>query len=223
MFVYNMCVCLLFRFGHVEEIWVYKEPGKPVVEKLKSQTSNTREYVVDINNPNKLHCHDSKDVDRLIDEKNLKCKQCDTPCISMSNLRRHVIAHLGWKRYKCCLCNYVCYDKSRCSRHCKMSHDVKLTSLNFSEYVYDLKKVATRIRADKRTNTIRSAKNRPKGEEEDIYQKPKMTLSTRGSSQSPKVVKNDTQSDTIVTSGEKKNLDLLHTARLGLSKALKDK
>lgn len=206
----------LYRFGHIEEIWVYKEPGKPIVEKLKSQTSNTREYVIDANNPSKLHCHNSKDIDRLIDEKNLKCKQCDTPCISMSNLRRHVITHLGWKRYKCRLCPYMCYDKSRYGRHCKMSHDVKLTSLNFSEYVQDLKKEATKIRSDKRVNTLHSTKNK---QEENIYQKPKTTIVARANAASPKDIKVESNHS---ASAEKEE-NLLSKARMGLKNALKDK
>lgn len=219
------------RFGHIEEIWVYKEPGKPVVERSKAQTPqpkepisdhsnlakiNTREYVVDVAIPTKLHCHNSKDIDRLVDEKGLKCKQCDTPCNSMSNLRRHVITHLGWKRYKCRLCTYVCYDKSRCIRHCGMSHNVKLTEDNFMEYVIDLKKEATKIRADKRTNTIRSAKNKLQGLEADIYVKPKVAVGSRGVS--PKVAKSESK---VATSTPKSD-DLLKKARNSLEKALKD-
>lgn len=217
-----MCVHCSFRFGHMEEIWVYKEPGKPV-ERVKSQTHvNTREYVLDVDNPTKLHCHNSRDVDRLIDEKNLKCKQCDTPCMSISNLRRHVISHLGWKRYKCRLCTYTCYDKSRCSRHCRITHDEKLTSANFNQLVQDLKKEATKIRSNKRTNTIRSTKIQSANY--DLYQKPKSVFVTRTSGQSSKMGTADpSSSSNIVKDGLKEQGNLLSKARMGLTKALKEK
>lgn len=209
---------------------MYKEPGKPIIEKPKSHSPSprelvgdgsltklhTREYVVDVNIPTKLHCHNSKDVDKLIDEKSLKCKQCDTPCNSMSNLRRHVISHLGWKRYKCRMCPYVCYDKSRCSRHCLKSHTVKLTNTNFAEYVIDLKQEAIKIRADKRTNTIRSAKNRQQGLDDDIYVKPKVTLSSRGVS--PKATRSEPGLESSGTTSD----NLLKNARHRLERALKD-
>lgn len=160
------------RFAHVEEIWVYKEPGKPVIEKTKCVKN--REYVVDVTNPSKLQCHNTKDVDRLIDERKLKCRQCDTPCTSISNLRRHVIRHLGWKRYKCKHCRYTCYDMSYCRQHVLRAHGENLTSKNFDKYITDLKKEATKKRAAKRTNTLHKAKK--SSQDDDMYKKRKPSL-----------------------------------------------
>lgn len=170
------------RFAHVEEIWVYKEPGKPIVEKTKGVKN--REYVVDVKNPSKLQCHNSKDVDKLIDEKNLKCRQCETPCTSISNLRRHVIRHLGWKRYKCKHCAYTCYDMSYCRQHVLRAHDEKLTSKNFNRFIIDLKKEATKKRAAKRTSTLHKSK---KSSAEEEFKK----IKTPGSNTSGPKIKSE--------------------------------
>ncbi|KAL4217713.1 hypothetical protein ACF0H5_022454 [Mactra antiquata] len=151
----------------VEEIWVYKRPGKPVTT-LKIKGGN-REFVTDVSNPNKIVVHCTKEVNKLIDEENMKCKQCDCPCTSMSNLRRHVIRHLGWKRYKCKLCSFACYDLSHCRLHTSRHHQVALTKCNFDEMMTDLKREANALRSVKRRKTREKTKEH--ASDEDIYKK----------------------------------------------------
>lgn len=135
---------------------MYKDPGKPVVEKSKG--IRNREFVVDASNPGKFHYYNSTVVDKLIDEVNLKCKQCETPCSNISNLRRHVIRHLGWVRYKCKKCSFTCYDMSYCRQHTSRIHNTTLTSKNFDSFMTDLKREANWRRSAKRYKTLQQMK-----------------------------------------------------------------
>ena len=166
---------------------------------------------MDVTNPSKLHCHNSKDVDRLIDEKNLKCIQCETPCTSISNLRRHVIRHLGWKRYKCKHCTYTCYDMSYCRQHVLRAHDENLTNKNFDKFITDLKKEATKKRAAKRTNTLHKTKQNSLDEE--MYKKTRTNTTNQtdqGKVNSPIVSDSKTKTNQCASSKSLRSKDSQH-------------
>ena len=137
----------------VEEIWVEKEPGMPVVEKTKSN----RIYVMDTDRSSKLHCQDTRNIDSFVDEANLKCLKCDREFTSVSNMRQHVIRHLGWKRYQCKLCS-VCsyYNLSEIRMHLSRSHNIHAESEeSLKTFIKDLNKEAGKKRSDKRLKTIK--------------------------------------------------------------------
>ena len=137
----------------VEEIWVEKEPGMPVVEKTKSN----RIYVMDTDRSSKLHCQDTRNIDSFVDEANLKCLKCDREFTSVSNMRQHVIRHLGWKRYQCKLCS-VCsyYNLSEIRMHLSRSHNIHAESEeSMKTFIKDLNKEAGKKRSDKRLKTIK--------------------------------------------------------------------
>ncbi|XP_064597461.1 zinc finger protein 800-like [Liolophura sinensis] len=102
-------------------------------------------------------CQDSKIIDALIDENNLKCFHCGEAFANVSNIRRHVIRHLGWKRYRCKMCTYCSYNRSEMRRHLVKSHGMAVThitetSLDFC--ITDLSKGASRAKANKRRQTV---------------------------------------------------------------------
>lgn len=134
----------------VEEIWVGKTPGQPP-ETLKSN----RVFIInpDLRHKGRHICQESKIIDALIDENNLKCFHCGEAFANVSNIRRHVIRHLGWKRYRCKICTYCSYNRSEMRRHLVKLHGIAVThitetSLDFC--ITDLSKGASRAKASKR-------------------------------------------------------------------------
>ena len=140
----------------VQEIWVDKEPGMPVVEKTKSN----RIYVMDTDRSSKLYCQDKRNIDSFVDEGNLKCLRCDREFTSISNVRQHVIRHLGWKRYQCKMCSvFAYYNLSEARMHLSRSHSVHVESeADLKKYVKDLNKEAGKKRSNKRMKTIQKKK-----------------------------------------------------------------
>lgn len=144
------------KFVSVEEIWVDKKPGMPVTEKSKSN----RIYVMDTDRSNKLHCQDKINIDSFVDEDNLKCLRCDKEFSSVSNVRLHVIRHLGWKRYQCKLCSvYSSYNLSEVRLHLWRKHDIREKhDIDLQKHIIDLNKEAGKKRCSKRMKTIQKKK-----------------------------------------------------------------
>jgi len=126
--------------------------------------------VADPDNMSRLVCHQQKDVDKLIDKKNLVCLQCRMPYTKYGNLCAHVIGHLGWKRLKCKRCGFSCYERSRMHRHCTNVHGLKLKSETFHRYVIDLKLEGNKLLVKKRRKTAGKRKNESP---RNPYEKPK--------------------------------------------------
>ncbi|KAK3600105.1 hypothetical protein CHS0354_027024 [Potamilus streckersoni] len=137
----------------VEEIWVGKQPGRPV-EKIKSN----RIYVVDRSRTRKSLCQDQKKINAYIDDSNLRCLQCGMEFSHISNVRRHVIRHLGWKRYKCRMCRFSSYNLSECRMHLYRTHSLEMwhsTSSQVEKFVVNLNKEASKVRTMKKQATLR--------------------------------------------------------------------
>lgn len=134
----------------VEEIWVNKQPGKPP-EKVKSN----RIYVVEPKTSKPFsHCQDSKKINQLVDEVNLRCLECNMEFSSVSNVRRHVVRHLGWKRYKCKMCKFMSYNKSECNTHLYRTHSDRTRGFKANTFIVDLNKEASRLRNMKKQQTL---------------------------------------------------------------------
>ncbi|CAI9720189.1 serine-rich adhesin for platelets-like [Octopus vulgaris] len=65
---------------------------------------------------------DSEKILALIDTKSLKCLECSREFQKRSHLRRHIVRHLGLKRYKCKQCKFTSYDRSECRSHIERCH-----------------------------------------------------------------------------------------------------
>ena len=141
----------------VEEVWVGKEPGMPVTEKMKSN----RIYVMDTESSRRLHCQDKRNIDSFVDEDSMKCLRCEREFSSISNLRQHVIRHLGWKRYQCKTCTvFSCYNLSEARMHLSRSHGLHVeTDSDIPKYIKDLNKEAGKKRSTKRMKTIKKKKS----------------------------------------------------------------
>ena len=141
----------------IEEVWVGKEPGMPVTEKLKSN----RIYVMDTESSRRLHCQDKRNIDSFVDESNMKCLRCEREFSSISNLRQHVIRHLGWKRYQCKTCSvFSCYNLSEARMHLSRSHGIQVDmESDLPKYIKDLNKEAGKKRSTKRMKTIKRKRN----------------------------------------------------------------
>lgn len=152
----------------IEEIWVTKEPGKPlqsvkckktIIESPKKLKSS-RMYVVDPMKMEKPKCMDFSRINHLVDYTNNKCLQCGIEFPHISNLRRHAVRHLGWKRYKCKLCAYTGFNRSECNSHIKRRHAEKLisSSASLSSFIIDLNKKASKVRNKKKQSTLQKNK-----------------------------------------------------------------
>lgn len=84
---------------------------------------------------------DEAKIERMIDMKKLICLKCKKEYGSISNLRRHAVRHLGWRRYKCKLCKFTAYNKSECKTHLRKSHAKETSTLldyGLHPYIIDL-------------------------------------------------------------------------------------
>ncbi|XP_046552832.1 zinc finger protein 92-like [Haliotis rubra] len=133
----------------VEEIWIHKQPGRPS-EKVKSN----RVFVKESDNDNKLHCLDSEKLSAIIDEAELKCQKCGQEFTSVSNLRRHAIRHLGWKRFKCKLCRFSSYNKSECNTHIMRTHSEKYRLSSVESLIVDLNRETSRIQTQPKLHSL---------------------------------------------------------------------
>ncbi|KAK7091532.1 microtubule-associated protein futsch-like [Littorina saxatilis] len=148
----------------VEEIWMDKKPGRPT-ERVKSN----RIYVVEPAHSGRLTCQDTRKVGQIVDESWLTCLQCDQKFTSVSNLRRHAIRHLGWRRFKCRLCRFCSYNRSECNTHIMRSHPERLRfsgsgGARIDTFITDLNRQAASVRSLKKRQTLDN--RRRQGEEQ---------------------------------------------------------
>ncbi|XP_033726828.1 LOW QUALITY PROTEIN: mucin-4-like [Pecten maximus] len=133
----------------------------------RMRTSRTQMYVTDPKNVGtsqesvQTRCLDLSRIAYLSDEKEMKCLQCGLGFSGLSNLRRHVVRHLGWRRYKCKLCKFSSYNKSECNTHLIRSHGTKARNCTANALIIDLNKEASKVRSQKKINTIRSKTTGP--------------------------------------------------------------
>ena len=76
-------------------------------------------------------------VRNLINEDDLQCLKCNRKYGSISNLHRHALRHLGWKRFRCTLCEFTAYNRSECKTHLSRVHMEK-TGSNPRKFILDL-------------------------------------------------------------------------------------
>ena len=82
---------------------------------------------------------DHKKILSLVDTDNLSCTKCGGQFKNVSNLHRHAVRHLGWRRYKCTICKGTFFNRSECRRHIRLIHERKMAvSLNAEDYMVDL-------------------------------------------------------------------------------------
>ncbi|OWF49160.1 uncharacterized protein LOC110452168 [Mizuhopecten yessoensis] len=133
----------------------------------RMRTTRTQMYVTDPKNMGtsqesvQTRCLDLSRISYLSDEKEMKCLQCGLGFSCLSNLRRHVVRHLGWRRYKCKLCKFSSYNKSECNTHLIRSHGTKARNCTASTLIIDLNKEASKVRSQKKFNTIKSKTTGP--------------------------------------------------------------
>ncbi|XP_060085921.1 uncharacterized protein LOC132565299 [Ylistrum balloti] len=133
----------------------------------RMRTTRTQMYVTDPKNIGtsqetvQTRCLDLSRIAYLSDEKEMKCLQCGLGFSCLSNLRRHVVRHLGWRRYKCKLCKFSSYNKSECNTHLIRSHGTRARNCTASTLIIDLNKEASKVRSQKKINTIKSKSTGP--------------------------------------------------------------
>ena len=73
-----------------------------------------------------------------------ECSHCDYASVWVSNLRKHLKAHLGEKTHKCQQCDYAFIDAGHLKRHMRNhsgKKSYKCTECNYASVeAYDLKK-----------------------------------------------------------------------------------
>ncbi|KAK7475887.1 hypothetical protein BaRGS_00032855 [Batillaria attramentaria] len=154
----------------VEEIWMDKKPGRPS-ERVRSN----RIYVIEPARAGRLTCQDTRKVGQIVDEGGLACRQCQQRFTSVSNLRRHAIRHLGWRRFKCRLCRFCSYNRSECNTHILRAHPERLRASGsggprIDSFITDLNRQAASVRSSKKRRTLNSRRSE---ELNNIYLRPK--------------------------------------------------
>ena len=82
---------------------------------------------------------DVKRIDSMVDAERMICLKCNRRYGSISNLRRHAVRHMGWRRYKCKLCKFTSYNRSEVKSHLHRSHATKVMGNHeMANYVTDL-------------------------------------------------------------------------------------
>ncbi|XP_048727125.2 uncharacterized protein LOC125645579 [Ostrea edulis] len=179
----------------IQEIWVKKKPGQPA-EEVKSSTITLRNtstaqkrlsekyrhpkrvYVMRHKKSTKPVCLDMNNIESLLDREKKQCKECGIQLKSMSNLRRHIVRHLGWKRYKCKLCPFSSFNRSECKSHLQRIHKERIAGKDVNNLIKDLKKEGTERRLQKKQQTLRT-KQRLESEmaESNAYKETKLKAS----------------------------------------------
>ncbi|XP_062591169.1 serine/arginine repetitive matrix protein 2-like [Saccostrea cucullata] len=157
----------------IQEIWVKKKPGQPT-EEVKHSTITVRKtstaqrrlcekyrhpkrvYVMKSKKSTKPVCLDMNNIESLLDREKKQCKECGIQLKSMSNLRRHIVRHLGWKRYKCKLCPFSSFNRSECNSHLQRIHKEKIVGKDINNLIKDLKKEGSEKRLQKKQQTLRT-------------------------------------------------------------------
>nr|KAG5691364.1 hypothetical protein BaRGS_033413 [Batillaria attramentaria] len=114
-------------------------------------------------------------VGQIVDEGGLACRQCQQRFTSVSNLRRHAIRHLGWRRFKCRLCRFCSYNRSECNTHILRAHPERLRASGsggprIDSFITDLNRQAASVRSSKKRRTLNSRRSE---ELNNIYLRPK--------------------------------------------------
>ena len=65
---------------------------------------------------------DLKRICAMVDDTKLVCLKCHRHYGTISNLHRHAVRHLGWRRFKCKLCRYTAYNRSEIMSHLHRVH-----------------------------------------------------------------------------------------------------
>lgn len=133
-----------------------KKPGRPS-ERVRSN----RIYVIEPARAGRLTCQDTRKVGQIVDEGGLACRQCQQRFTSVSNLRRHAIRHLGWRRFKCRLCRFCSYNRSECNTHILRAHPERLRASGsggprIDSFITDLNRQAASVRSTKKRQTLDS-------------------------------------------------------------------
>lgn len=199
----------------IQEIWVKKKPGQPT-EEVKSSTITVRStstarkrlsekyrhprrmYVMKSKQSTKPVCLDMNNIESLLDRENKQCRECGIQLKSMSNLRRHIVRHLGWKRYKCKLCPFSSFNRSECNSHLQRIHKEKVVGKDINNLIKDLKKEGTEKRLQKKQQTLRT-KQRLESEMAGINSYKKQTKLTRSKSSPQKTISSSQPVKSIIT------------------------
>ena len=64
----------------------------------------------------------------MVDDTKLVCLKCHRHYGTTSNLHRHAVRHLGWRRFKCKLCRYTAYNRSECTSHLHRVHTASVVT-----------------------------------------------------------------------------------------------
>ncbi|XP_005099749.1 uncharacterized protein LOC101853940 [Aplysia californica] len=147
------------------------------VGKGKGRNISNRIYVVGKSNSRgkTLKCYDHVQVNKLVDEDNMRCLACGEACSQRFNLRRHIIRrHLKWCRYKCKFCPFKCFDRSECTTHivrCHRSISRGKETKALTRFIIDLAKQGSEVRSLKKNQTLQR-KQKAQSSAENIYARP---------------------------------------------------
>lgn len=125
----------------------------------------------------------------------------------MSNLRRHIVRHLGWKRYKCKLCPFSSFNRSECNSHLQRIHKEKIVGKDINNLIKDLKKEGTEKRLQKKQQTLRT-KQRLESEMAGSNSYKKQTKLLRSKSSPQKTISSSQPVKSLITtrqSSQKQN------------------
>ena len=115
--------------------------GRPVSSTLlkppPASTSIKEEQTISITpNDDPLMGISDEDLSRIcamVDDTKLACLKCHRHYGTISNLHRHAVRHLGWRRFKCKLCRYTAYNRSECTSHLHRVHTANVITQTKTE------------------------------------------------------------------------------------------
>lgn len=112
--------------------------GRPVSSTLFKQPAATTTVAPirtsptpTVTNDNPLVGISESDLARIctmVDDTKLVCLKCHRHYGTTSNLHRHAVRHLGWRRFKCKLCRYTAYNRSECTSHLHRVHTANVVT-----------------------------------------------------------------------------------------------
>lgn len=138
---------LVYKLREDVEASAVAPPSKLGVTQIKSGSSvsskdgSNLDILVEGQSVPLLGPEDEAKIERMIDMRKLICLKCKKEYGSISNLRRHAVRHLGWRRFKCKLCKFTSYNKSECKTHLRKCHSKETATLldyGLLPYIIDL-------------------------------------------------------------------------------------
>lgn len=138
---------LVYKLREDVEASAVAPPSKLGVTQIKSSGSSgskdgsNLDILVEGQSVPLLGPEDEAKIERMIDMRKLICLKCKKDYGSISNLRRHAVRHLGWRRFKCKLCKFTSYNKSECKTHLRKCHSKETATLldyGLHPYIIDL-------------------------------------------------------------------------------------